>query len=85
VNRHRPLEEQRYALSLKLTGHYNYYGITGNARSLANFRRQVERAWRKWLGRRGARQTPWHVFNRLLERYPLPPVRVVHSVLAAKL
>jgi hypothetical protein len=85
LNRHRPVEEQRSALSRKLTGHYSYYGITGNARSLANFRHEVVRVWRKWLGRRGARPAPWHVFNRLLERYPLPPVRVVHSVFAAKL
>jgi RNA-directed DNA polymerase len=85
LNRHRPLAEQRSALSLKLTGHYNYYGITGNARSLGKFRHELERVWWLWLGRRGAKRKPWQVFHRLRERYPLPRVRVVHSVFAAKL
>ncbi len=84
LNRHRPLEEQRSALSLKLTGHCNYYGITGNFRSLHSFRNQLERLWWKRLNRRGATPQPWQTFRRLRERYPLPRVRVVHSVLAAK-
>jgi group II intron reverse transcriptase/maturase len=83
-NRHQPLAEQQLVLSRKMKGHYAYYGITGNARSLSGFRMTVHRIWRKWLGRRrrdGA--LPWEDFNRLLERYPLPPARVVHSIYRA--
>jgi group II intron reverse transcriptase/maturase len=81
ANRHRPLKEQQHMLSLKLRGHFAYYGITGNSRSLAWFRFEVARCWRKWLNRRNReRSLDWNIFNRLLERYPLPPVRVVHSV-----
>ena len=83
LNRHQPLEEQRAALSLKLTGHYNYYGITGNFRSLCSFRYELERLWRKWLGRRGALM-PWHTFQLLLRSYPLPQARLVRSALAAR-
>lgn len=81
ANRHRPIKEQQHMLSLKLRGHYAYYGITGNYRSLACFRFGVGCRWRKWLNRRNReRSLDWNIFNRLLERYPLPPARVIHSV-----
>ena len=81
ANRHRPIKEQQHMLSLKLRGHFAYYGITGNYRSLTWFRVEVGRHGRKWLNRRSReRSLDWNIFNRLLERYPLPPARVVHSV-----
>ena len=85
-NRHLPVKEQHKALGRKLVGHYSYYGITGNARSLQHFRYQVQRVWRKWLNRRSrGNHMPWEKFNLLLRRYPFSPVGVVHSVYAAKL
>jgi group II intron reverse transcriptase/maturase len=79
--RHRPVSEQHRDLVRKLKGHYGYYGITGNHRALARFRREVEHAWRKWLARRSQRaiKTREH-FDRLLERYRLPTPTVVHSI-----
>ncbi|HMB03413.1 MAG TPA: hypothetical protein VKP69_06685 [Isosphaeraceae bacterium] len=45
------------------------------------FQRRVIGLWRKWLGRRHrGGQVPWERMYRLLERYPLPPAIVVHSV-----
>ncbi len=44
-------------LNRKLRGHYNYYGVTGNAQALSNFRRMVKRLWRKWLSRRSRETT----------------------------
>jgi RNA-directed DNA polymerase len=85
-NRHLPLGDQQRALAAKLRGHYSYYGITGNGRSLGNFRYQVLRVWHKWLSRRARGKTmPWDRFNILLSHYPLPPVRVVHSCYTANL
>jgi hypothetical protein len=85
-NRHLPVKEQHKVLGRKLLGHYSYYGITGNARSLQHFRYQVLRVWRKWLNRRSrGNHMPWEKFALLLRRYPFSPVRVVHSVYAAKL
>lgn len=81
ANRHCPIKEQQHKLSEKLRGHFAYYGITGNFRSLAWFRFEVVRCWRKWLNRRNReRSLDWNIFNRLMERYPLPSARVVHSV-----
>ena len=78
--RHTPLRWQHEHLGSKLRGHYAYYGLTGNGRSLASFRHQVERLWRKWLRRRSNAKLPWAQFSALLRRHPLPPVRIVHSV-----
>ncbi len=81
LNRHRPVAEQHQTLGQKLRGHFGYYGITGNGEALHQFRDAVTRLWRKWLSRRTRGSSlPWDKFTRLLERYPLPPARVVHSV-----
>jgi len=81
ANRHQPIAEQHVTLSRKLSGHYGYYGITGNIRALARFREVVARLWRKWLSRRSwAGGLTWDQFNRLLERFPLPTPVLVHSV-----
>jgi group II intron reverse transcriptase/maturase len=80
-NRHLPVREQQKVLSRKLRGHCAYYGITGNAKALSRFRYQVQYRWRKWLNRRShAGRLTWAAFYRLCLRYPLPPMRVVHSV-----
>ncbi len=80
-HRHDPVSEQRAMLSRKLHGHYNYYGVTHNYRSLKRYYRGVCRGWHKWLNRRSRkRDLSWDAFNRLLKRHPLPLPRVVHSV-----
>lgn len=80
VNRHRPVKEQWESLSRKMLGHYGFYGITFNGRSLNRFAQQVRRAWRKWLNRRSRdKDMPWDRFRRLLKRYPLPRPRIVHT------
>lgn len=80
-NRHESVQAQHVALVAKLRGHYAYYGLTGNARSLAGFFQQVQRAWQKWLNRRSDKpHMSWSRFRQLLERYPLPRPVVVHSV-----
>jgi len=70
-------------LNQKLSGHYSYYGITGNWNALSCFALAVRRAWRFWLDRRSQRaRMKWARFNQLLRRHPLAPPRAVHSVLA---
>ena len=82
---HRPLREQHAALCHKLRGHYSYYGITGNYRSLTLYWYRVRQTWRYWLNRRNREnRMPWDRFLGLLTHYPLPTPRVVHSIYAAK-
>jgi RNA-directed DNA polymerase len=79
--RHSAVSDQHRTLGQKLRGHFAYYGITGNADALKRYRHGAIELWRKWLGRRhNGGQIPWDRMSRLLERYPLPPARVVHSV-----
>jgi RNA-directed DNA polymerase len=81
TNRHQALAFQQHALSQKLRGHFAYYGITGNAAALSQFRSGVVELWRKWLGRRHrGGEVAWEQMHRLLKRYPLPPAIAVHSV-----
>src|SRR5262249_25243524 len=48
-HRHDPVKEQHLALTRKLNGHYNYFGVNGNFDSLKRLYFAVERAWQKWL------------------------------------
>ena len=63
-----------------MRGHYTYYGILGNARSLATFAYYVRRLWHKWLKRRnGLRRLTWDKFNAMLRRLVLPEPRIVQT------
>jgi RNA-directed DNA polymerase len=79
VNRHLPVRAQHQGLTLKLRGHFQYYGIIGNSHALKRFLFEVTRVWHKWLNRRSQRgNMPWDRFNRLLDRYSLPYPRSFH-------
>lgn len=80
-NRHRPVETQHATLSRKLRGHYQYFGLTMNFRSLNDVFHRVKAIWRYWLDRRSQRsRMTWERFHRLMKRWSLPMPRVVHSV-----
>ena len=80
-----PIREQHRVLCAKVRGHYAYYGITGNYRSLSCFCQEVAIQWKEWLGRRGNDVTfTWDWLNKLLDWLPLPRPRIVHSAYIAK-
>ena len=80
-HRHEPLAEQHRSLSNKLRGHYAYYGVVGNGRSLTSFYELVKAAWRRWLFRRSNRaKRTWRWINGVYQRYPLPAPRIVHDL-----
>ena len=79
-NRHKPMREQKKMLSAKLTGHYAYYGISLNIRSITEFYDRVRIVWRKWLNRRSRKASRnWEAFRGYLEDCPLPKPRIMHS------
>jgi RNA-directed DNA polymerase len=79
-NRHLRMKAQQDTLNAKLRGHDAYYGITSNYRMLSQLRREVTKAWRKWLVRRNRSNKPdWKQFGAMLQVFPLTPARVVHS------
>lgn len=57
-------------LNARLRGYYNYYGIIGNYRSLAEFEYHMRRILFKWLNRRSQKKSfNWQVFDRILYFY----------------
>ncbi|MEZ4235180.1 MAG: group II intron reverse transcriptase/maturase [Myxococcota bacterium] len=80
-NRHRPVQVQHDALSRKLWGHYQYFGLTMNKRALDKVFDRVKAIWRYWLDRRSQKANmTWQRFKRFSKRLPLPKPQVVHSV-----
>jgi RNA-directed DNA polymerase len=77
--RHEPVKEQHAGLKMRLVGHYNYFGINGNGRSLERLLHEATRAWYKWLKRRSQRtRLNWERFkDRILRVFPLPRPRIV--------
>lgn len=76
-HRHAPLAWQHAQLLSKLRGHYGYYGITGNSKSLSSLHHWAKRTWRKWLSRRSRTSNlTWERFNLLLKQYPLPNPKI---------
>ena len=72
---------QHTALTSSLRGHYNYFGVNGNARSLRGVGRQAMRIWFKWLNRRSQKRSfTWERFNALLRKYPLPVPRITVQI-----
>jgi len=76
-----PAKELWPILQAKLRGHYQYYGVSGNTRSLNNYYCQIRRIVYKWLNRRSQRKSfSWQSFVKYLERYPLPTPRILHNL-----
>jgi len=71
-HRHEPMHEQQRSLSLKLRGHYGYYGIAGNSKAIGRFYQIVYWTWAKWLRRRSQRRGTWESLIKKLKRHPLP-------------
>ena len=80
-NRHMKLKDQYRILCSKLRGHYQYYGIRCNYRSLEAVFELVERAWQYWLSRRSHKSyISWEKFEKLRSLFRLPKPRIIHSV-----
>jgi len=68
-------------LAAKLRGHYQYYGVSGNSRSINLFYYKVQRFTLRWLRRRSQRHRfTWKGFYEYLKKYPLPKPRIVHNL-----
>jgi len=84
--RHKPVAEQADALTLKLRGHYQYYGVTHNYPKIAQAYWYVCRTWHYWLNRRSQRcGANWTWFRRMIRRFRLPLPHLTHSVFHASL
>jgi group II intron reverse transcriptase/maturase len=75
------LRELWKMLTVKLRGHYQYYGISGNYRGIYRYYRCALRLAFKWLNRRSQRKSfKWEQFLKYLARYPLPKPHITHRL-----
>ncbi len=82
--RHLPVKVQHAALTRRIRGHFNYFGVSGNFRSLLRVIEQAKRSWYKWLCRRSQRKRlTWERFADLLRDFPLPVPRITVRIWGA--
>ncbi|MDE2505947.1 MAG: group II intron reverse transcriptase/maturase [Planctomycetota bacterium] len=79
--RHESVADQHAWLSQVLRGHYAYYGLPSNFRSLRTFYEQVRKLWYRALRRRSQRGLTWDRFKAIPERFTLPRPKITHPVL----
>jgi group II intron reverse transcriptase/maturase len=84
ANRTLPTAQIMKTTAAKLRGHFAYYGVTDNSKSMQSFAYWVMKTLYKWLNRRGKRGCyTWEKFNKLLALYPLPNPRITVNLLSA--
>ncbi len=66
---------------LKLLGHYQYYGMSGNFRCIRNFYHHTKSLAFKWINRRSQRKSyNWEQFINFIQFNPLPKPKIYHSL-----
>lgn len=77
-NRSIPVELMIAKINQKLRGHYQYYGVTDNTKSVKSFQMQTKWLLFKWLNRRSQRRSydSEGFFNGLLKAFPLLEPRI---------
>ena len=77
-HRHLPIAWQWKQLRLKLTGHYNYYGVRGNFAALARFRYESRRSWLNALKRRSQKVNKDRLYKLIASAFELPTPKITH-------
>jgi group II intron reverse transcriptase/maturase len=68
-------------ITLKLTGHYNYYGVSGNFEEIKIFYEETRRLIFKWLNRRSRKKSfSWEKFTEYISFNPLPKPRLTYAI-----
>jgi group II intron reverse transcriptase/maturase len=76
-----PLKEWWPVLKSKLTGHYNYFGISGNYRCLQQFYSKVFSTVFKWINRRSQKKSMnFEQYLDYLQWNPLPTPRICYAM-----
>ncbi len=83
ANRTLPTQQILNITAAKLRGHYAYYGVSDNSKSINCFAYLVRQTLFKWLNRRGKRGCyTWEKFLKLLKLFPPPTPRIVVNLLS---
>lgn len=73
----KPLKEWWEVIKVKLTGHYRYYGISGNMQALREFYAGTSKLAYKWINRRSQKISyTYPQYCRFKEHNPLPEPKI---------
>lgn len=72
-------------LKAKLTGHYRYYGVSGNFVMIRRYQKRTLILAMKWLNRRSQRKTfSRESYGEYLKQHPLPIPKLAHNFYTLK-
>jgi hypothetical protein len=80
-NRNLPAAILMNLMRVKLLGHYRFYGVNDNSRSLSLFHLEAEKLLFKWLNRRSQRKSfDFDKFKLFLGKFPLPKPKIYVNI-----
>lgn len=80
VRTYLPILELWPLLQMKLRGHYQYYGVSGNFESIKDFYQLSRRLTFKWLNRRSQKKSwTWQQFSTFVQKYQLPQPKLTYA------
>ena len=78
--RHQRADALMRQLKRKLAGYWNYYGVTGNGKSLGKFWRSTNQLLYHWMNRRSQKRSyTWKGLNALLKDFAVPGPRITET------
>jgi len=78
--RHQRIHRVMGQLKRKINGYWNYYGVSGNGKSLGKFWRHVRRLLHKWLNRRSHKRSyTWKGLTACLLDFAVPGPRITET------
>lgn len=79
-NRSVPVKQLWEMAAMKLRGHYQYYGVSGNFYSLKIFYCKTKQIIFKWLNRRSQKRSfNWEQFENFITRHELPQPKLYYA------
>ena len=76
-----PVKEIWKTVSAKLTGHYNYYGVSGNFETIQRYYLKTINQTFRWLNKRSEKKSfSWERFQKYLVMYPLPEPKLTYTL-----
>ena len=81
VRNRMPLKDWWRIFAWKLRGHYAYFGVSNNSRSLQNVHYHAKRLLYKWVNKRSQKKSMnWEQFSNYLLLNPLPRPKIYYSL-----
>lgn len=79
-----PLKDLWRIFAWKLRGHYAYFGVSSNIRSLRSMHYHAKRLLYKWVNKRSQKRSMnWEQFSKYLLLNPLPCPKIYYSLYAS--